>query len=66
MKSVALSIVAALALSIVACREEGAGERAGQKIDEAVEDAGEAVEDAGEAVEDAAEEAKKKTREALE
>ena len=40
--------------------EEGPMERAGKKIDEAVEDAGEAVEDAGEAVEDAIEKQKKK------
>lgn len=36
------------------CKEEGPGEKIGEKADEAAEDAGEAVEDAGEAVEDAA------------
>ena len=40
--------------------EEGAMERAGKAVDEAVEDAGEAIEDAGEAVEDAMEKQKKK------
>jgi hypothetical protein len=66
MKSITLPLLAALAFSVVACREEGPAERAGQAIDEAIEDAGEAVEDAGEAVEDAAEDARKKTSKAVE
>jgi hypothetical protein len=66
MRSIALPILAALALSMVGCREEGAAERAGREIDEAVEDTGEAVEEAAEDVEDAAEEARKKAQEALE
>ena len=41
---------------------EGPAERAGKKVDEAVEDAGEAVEDAKEKVEDAVEEQKKKAK----
>jgi hypothetical protein len=66
MRSITLTLVAALAMSFVACSEEGPAERAGEAVDEAVEDAGEAVEDAGEAVEDAAEEARAKARKALE
>jgi predicted lipoprotein len=77
MKSLVLPIMAALALSVVACRQEGAAERAGAKIDEAIEDtreageealedAGEALEDAGEAVEETAEEAAEKARKAVE
>jgi hypothetical protein len=70
MKSLVLPIMAALALSVVACRQEGAAERAGAKIDEAIEDTreagGEALEDAGEAVEETAEEAAEKARKAVE
>jgi len=77
MKSVALPILAALALSVVACRDEGSAERAGRKIDEAVQDtreageqalddAGEALDDAGDAVSEAAEDAREKARKAVE
>ncbi len=66
MRSIALPILAALALSIVGCRNEGAAERAGREIDEAVEDAGDAVEEAADDVKDAAEEAREKARKALE
>jgi hypothetical protein len=72
----ALPILAALALSVVACRDDSA-ERAGRKIDEAVQDtreagkealndAGDAVNDAGAAVDEAAEDAREKARKALE
>jgi len=77
MRSVVLPVLAALALSVVACREEGAAERAGRKIDEAVQDtretgkqalddAGSALDDAGDAVSEAAEDANKKVRKAVE
>jgi predicted small secreted protein len=66
MRFIVLSVLAVLAFSSAGCRQEGAAERAGRELDEAVEDAGEAVEDAGEAVEDAAEDAKEKARKALE
>ncbi len=77
MKSVVLPIVAALALSVVACRDEGTAERTGREIDEAIEDtreageealedAGDALEDAGDAVEEAAEDTSKKARKAVE
>jgi len=36
------------------CKEKGPGEKVGEAVDEAAEDAGEAAEDAGEAVRDAA------------
>lgn len=42
-----------MALSNVGCEEEGPAERAGKKIDSAVDKAGDAVEDAGDKVEDA-------------
>lgn len=35
------------------CEREGPAERAGEKVDDAVEDAGDAAEDAGDKVEDA-------------
>jgi hypothetical protein len=35
------------------CPEEGPAERAGEKIDEAVDDAGDAIEEAGDELEDA-------------
>jgi hypothetical protein len=65
MRSITLSILAALAFSTIGCRDEGPGERTGREIDEAVDDAGDAVEDAAEDVEDAAEEARRKARKAL-
>lgn len=53
-------VLAALAAAGIAmlggCDDKGPAERAGEQIDESVEDAGEAMQDAGEAVEDAVEE----------
>lgn len=51
------TIVAALCLlSVMAvaagCENEGPAEKAGKKIDRAVEDAGDAIEDAGDKIED--------------
>ena len=77
MKSVALLTVAALALSVVACRDEGSAERAGRKIDEALQDTreageealddvGDALDDAADAVDEAAEDAREKARKARE
>jgi hypothetical protein len=76
MKSVALSIVSALALSVLACGSEGPAEQAGREIDEAVEDvreageetlddAGDALDEAADEVSDAADEARKKARETV-
>ncbi|MBL28370.1 MAG: hypothetical protein CMM50_12570 [Rhodospirillaceae bacterium] len=42
---------------LAACDEEGPAEKAGEAIDNAVEDAGDAVEDAGDAIEDTADDA---------
>jgi hypothetical protein len=65
MKSIALSIAAALALSLVGCGSEGPAERAGKEIDEAVESTGEAVDDAADAVEEAAEDTAEKAKKAV-
>jgi hypothetical protein len=52
-----LAILAGFVLGGVSgCEREGPAERAGEAIDEAIEDAGEAIEDAGEAIEDKQEE----------
>ena len=67
---VSLCAVAGLALGAIACREEGAMEKAGKAMDEAVEGAREhaeeaaeagrqALEDAGEELDDAEAKAKK-------
>jgi len=77
MKSIVLPILASLCLFVVACRDEHTAERAGAKIDEAVQgtqeagkealdDAGDALNDAGDAVSDAAEDASKKVKKAVE
>lgn len=50
-----LSALLLASLSITACdANKGPAEKAGEKVDQAVDDAGEAMEDAGEAMEDAA------------
>lgn len=53
-----LLVVLALAFGTLTvlpgCRDEGPGEKAGERLDEAAEEAGEAVEEAGEAVQDSA------------
>ncbi len=46
-------LLAVLALGLAACEKEGPAERAGEKIDEAVESAGDAIEDAGDKIKDA-------------
>lgn len=49
-----LAMAATLALGAAGCEEQkGPAERAGEKIDNAVDSAGEAVEDAGDKVKDA-------------
>ena len=50
-----LFAMALVAGGLTACEREGPAERVGEKIDEAVEDAGDEIEEAGEKVEDAAE-----------
>lgn len=48
------ALTVAMSLAVAGCEEEGPAERAGETVDEAIEDAGEAMEDAGDKVEDAA------------
>jgi hypothetical protein len=50
-----LSVFAAIifALTLSACEREGPAERAGEAVDDAVEEAGDALEEAGDAVEEA-------------
>ena len=61
-RTLCLALGAVLAVGAFACREEGAAEKAGRKIDEAVENvrnAGDgALEDLGEKADDAVDEAK--------
>jgi len=53
-RMLALATVAALAFGTAGCEEKkGPAERAGEKIDKAVDSAGDAVEKAGDKVEDA-------------
>jgi hypothetical protein len=63
---IAISLVAALLLGTVACREEGPAETAGRMVDEAVEDAGEAGEEATERAAREFDEAVDETKEELE
>jgi hypothetical protein len=52
-----LVLAAVAASGMLACREQGPAERAGEAVDEAGEDTKEALGDAGEAVQDTAEDA---------
>lgn len=52
-KLLALSLFASF-LALAGCEEKGPMEKAGETIDEAVEDGGDAIEDAADEVEDAA------------
>jgi hypothetical protein len=54
MRMFLLAMATLLALGAAGCEEQkGPAERAGEKIDDAVDSAGDAVEDAGDKVEDA-------------
>lgn len=46
----ALMLASASLLALIGCEQEGPAERAGEKIDEAVESAGERLEEAGDKV----------------
>ena len=65
MKSLAISVTAVLAMSILvfglsACeKKEGPAERAGKEIDKTVDKAGQQLEKAGQSIQDAAKDAKK-------
>lgn len=52
-KVLSIMIVSLSLLTFVACESEGPAERAGEKVDEAIEDTGDALEEAGEEVEEA-------------
>lgn len=53
--AMALSLLVLAIAGPLGCQEKGPAERAGEAVDEAVDDTKEAVEDAGEAIEDTAE-----------
>jgi len=56
MRSIRVTLAAlavASALTVSACETDGPAERAGEKVDNAVDDAGDAVKDAGDKVKDA-------------
>ena len=55
---------AASLMLFVACENEGPAEKAGEKVDEAIEETQEKMEDAGEQVKDAVEEGGEKLEEA--
>jgi len=50
-------IAGMFAVGISACEDEGPAERAGETVDEAIEETGDTMEEAAESAEDAAEEA---------
>lgn len=53
-KRIGLALLAgAAALSLAACEKKGPAERAGEKVDKAVDHAGDAVKDAGDKMKDA-------------
>jgi predicted small lipoprotein YifL len=52
-KTILVLFLATVFLSLAACEREGPAERAGEQIDNAVEDAGAAIENAGDKVRDA-------------
>lgn len=54
---------ALLAINLVACEQQGPAERAGEKVDEAVEETKETMEEVGEDMQEAAEETGEKVEE---
>jgi hypothetical protein len=63
-KLTVISILILFVTAFVACEQQGPAEEAGEKIDEAAEEAAEKVEEAGDAMEETAEEVKEKAEEA--
>lgn len=53
LKILTMAILALSTFSFTACDKEGPAEKAGKKIDEAVEKSGDKIEEAGDKVEDA-------------
>ena len=54
-KAIVVFVIFLFTVGLAGCQEKGAGEKAGEKVDEAVEKAGEAMEQAGEKVGEAME-----------
>lgn len=54
----AMAMMVAVTLGTAGCKEKGPAEKAGEAIDEAVDDAGDALEDAADDAKDAAEDLK--------
>lgn len=52
MKLIIISLFLATILAITGCEKEGPAEKAGKKIDDAVEETGDALEEAGDEVEE--------------
>ena len=63
-KIISTSIFILLVFAPVACEQEGPAERAGKKIDEALEDTAEKIEETGETIKEKAKEAKEEVKEA--
>jgi len=62
-----LQIMVALGLALsmlVGCEQKGPAEKAGEKVDKAVDQAGKTMEKAGDKIQDAAKDAEKKIKEA--
>jgi hypothetical protein len=62
-----LQVMVALGLALsmlVGCEQQGPAQKAGEKVDKAVDQAGKTMQKAGEKVEDAAKDAEKKIKEA--
>lgn len=58
MRKLGLALLMALMLGgVVACEDKGPAEKAGENIDNAVDDAGDSVEDMGDDIQDSAEDA---------
>lgn len=54
LKAIVMCLLVGLTLGITACeRHQGPAERAGEKIDQAVDDMGDAIDDAADDIEDA-------------
>lgn len=65
-KILSLLLIVLLVGAFAACEKEGPAEKAGAKIDEAVEEAGDKMEEAGDAIEDKTEEMQEKAEKAVE
>jgi predicted small lipoprotein YifL len=65
MNRLQIMVTLGLALSmLVGCEQKGPAEKAGEKVDKAVDQAGKTMEKAGDKIQDAAKDAEKKIKEA--